>query len=149
MPHVELDEHTYDLIMFAARAAGVSPGTIVARLVEEMRSVPAATRPERAPAGGEAERPIYAMYRDEEVRAVYHPATRRVRIVSGTLEGRAFRTPSAAAGAVVAAMNPGRQMGRINGLRFWRDAATGARLEAEAQVPERLDEGDDERDGVH
>jgi hypothetical protein len=129
---VDIDDETYELISFAARAAGVTPAAIIARALAELRTAPTS---QHAPAGEFTERPIYALYRGEEITAVYLPATRRVAIRSGSLAGRVFRTPSAAASAVVAALNPGREMSRINGLRFWRDAVTGGRLDTLSAGP--------------
>lgn len=134
MRSVEIDEETYDLIMFVARAAGTTPGAVVARAVGALRAEPSPAPPASASPSG-PEREIYAIYRGEEVRATYLAATRRVAITSGTLAGRVFRTPSAAASAVIGALNPGREMSRVSGMRFWRDAATGQRLEAVAAPP--------------
>jgi hypothetical protein len=142
---VYVDDETYELIAFAARAAGVNPGVIVARAVTTLWadvSVPAEEEP--AAPTGPAVVPIFATYRGEHVTAVYDLATRRVTITSGPLARRVFRTPSAAATAVVAALNPGREMSRIGGTRFWRDASTGARLEQALPQSRRTPSGPDE-----
>ena len=140
MRNVEIDDETYDLIVFAARAAGVDPAAIVARAVALLREDPASA--ERATAEREG-RPIYVIYRGSQTTAAYDPATHRVTVTSGSLAGRVFRTPTAAASAVVAEANPGRRMGRINGRRFWRDSATGRYLDAETgdRVTRRPDGG--------
>jgi hypothetical protein len=123
---VAIDDETYQYVAFAARATGMTEAEVLARAVAALREAPLAD----ARSDTWAERPIYGEYRGQRVTALFLPATRRVTVTSEPLAGSDFRSPSAAASAVVAALNDGREMHRVNGMRFWRDVASGVRLEA-------------------
>jgi negative regulator of replication initiation len=124
---IELDDATFDYVAFAARAAGVNESEIVRRAVEALRRPATPALPAFDPW---QDRRIHASYRGQRVTAIFLPATKRVTVTSEPLAGNAFGSPSAAATAVVSAFNAGRPMNRVNGLRFWQDDATGARLDA-------------------
>jgi hypothetical protein len=128
---IEVEDETYEFIVFAARAAGISEAAVVQRAVAALRAPAPSSRPVADPW---SDRSIFATYRGTRVSARFLPATRRVTVLSEPLAGKGFNSPSAAATAVVAALNPDRTMTKVNGLRFWRDAATGARLDAFAEV---------------
>jgi hypothetical protein len=111
MPSVEVDEATRRSIVFAARMAGVSEAEIVRRLVAA--SSLADEQPDPEPDGV----PIYADYAGHRVRALYFAPT-RVEIMDGPLKGESFKTPTAAARAVIRQYNPGVNDNR-NGWEFW------------------------------
>jgi hypothetical protein len=120
VPQIDVDDDTYGALRIAANAAGVSVGEVVARALAALgRETPPPT-----PTDPWAEVPIYAEYLGARVEAKLLPATRRVLITSGSLAGKEFATPSAAAGAVVAERNP-HVNPRSNGWRFWHVAETG------------------------
>src|SRR4051794_31251715 len=99
MPMVEIDERTSRTLEFAARMAGVTPGQVVARLVDEASFAPVA---EPLHASDSDVRPdgrvrIYADYEGQRTHAMYDPVTKRVDIVSGALDGTSYKTPTGAA----------------------------------------------------
>lgn len=123
VPPIDVDARTYAHVRFAARMAGVSEATIVARAVAVFVDEGRADRDPWEPVQ------IFGEYADAQVDGLYVPATRRVTITSEPLAGERFRSPSGAARAVVLAINPGRRATQTNGWRFWRIAATGDRLD--------------------
>jgi hypothetical protein len=124
---IEVDEQTYEVIRLAALVAGISEADVVARAVRALPSgrgdVPA------VPPDPWVDVDIYAVYQGRRVEARFLPATRRVTLTSGPLAGRTFPTPSTAAAAVVAEVNPDRGS-PTNGWRFWRVVATNAHLDS-------------------
>jgi hypothetical protein len=133
VPHVDVDEETYEVIRLAALVAGVPEAEVVARAVRALpRSAPGAVP--AVPPDPWSDVAIYSVYRGRRVDARFLPATRRVTVTSGPLAGNHYPTPSAAAGAVVALMNPGRET-RANGWRFWRVVATNAHLDTVRSSP--------------
>jgi hypothetical protein len=126
---IELDEQTHAYVRFAARVAGVAEADIVARAVAAYVEDSAPPAPDPwTPV------PIHAVYREQRVDALFVPRTHRVAITSGPLEGQKFPSPSGAARAVVAALNPERGAVHTNGWRFWRLTETDDRLEVLRQA---------------
>lgn len=111
MASIEVDEVTKRTVVFAARLADVTEGEIVRRLVAASSLAPEAS--DRLRDGV----PIYADYNGHRVRALYF-APARVEIVDGPLKGESFKTPTAAARAVVRRYNPSVNDNR-NGWGFW------------------------------
>src|SRR5687767_3429214 len=72
---------------------------------------------------------VYGEYNGERVEGKYLPATKRLTVTTGTLAGQSFKSPSGAARAVVAVLNPERTATQTNGWRFWHDAETLQRIE--------------------
>lgn len=121
MTQIEFDEATETALRSIAAVRGESVGEVVAFVLREWL----ASRDEGISNQGHlgtGEIPVFGTYSGQTVEAVFNRASRRVRITSGTLSGRHFDSPSAAAGAVVAALNPGRKHPATNGLTFWRTA---------------------------
>ncbi|HYJ56936.1 MAG TPA: hypothetical protein VEX40_15735 [Mycobacterium sp.] len=111
MPSVEVDETTKRSIVFAARMAGVSEGEILRRLVA------ASSLADEQPGPETDGVPIYADYNGHRVRALYFEPT-RVEITDGPLRGESFKSPTAAARAVIRHYNPSVNDNR-NGWGFW------------------------------
>lgn len=127
MGYIDLDERQHAHVRFAARLFGVTEGEIVARAVREFaRAAPAPDRPGSDPSVPVA---VTAEYEGQQVAGEYLPASRRLTVTSGPVAGQEFRSPSGAASAVVAALNPSRSAAQTNGWRFWHIAQTGERLE--------------------
>lgn len=128
MPQFELDDETYARVRLAARVAGISPDEVVRRALDAL----IAEEDQAAPTARDPWEPIelYAEYEGRRIDAKYLPATRRLTITSEPLAGQTFKTPSGAARAVVAALNPSRGATQTNGWHFWRVAATHDRLAA-------------------
>ena len=89
MPSVEVDARTAQALQFAARIAGISPGEVVRRLVDNISLVVDTNAaavldvPRRVP--------IRVEYQGIETQAVFDPVTESVEIVSGPLAGTAHR----------------------------------------------------------
>lgn len=114
---IELDDHTYRSLEFAARMANTTAGEVVARLVAQA-SLP---NPHQSPAtsGGSPDvTAVYADYDGHRTHGTYDRTTTRIDITSGPLAGRSFKTPTGAARAVVAYYKPGVNPNR-NGWSFW------------------------------
>lgn len=127
MGTVELDERTHALVRFAARLFGVSESEVVARAVQAYaRERPPADRPERDPWEPV---PVYAVYEGRRFEGAYLPATRRLTVTSKPFSGARFKSPSGAARAVVATVNPDREATQTNGWNFWRLVETDERLD--------------------
>jgi len=126
MVRIEVDDETLKRVRFAAQVFGVSESEIVTRAVNALSEQAAAE-----PSGRDQWEPveIYGDYEGRRVSGKFLPATKRLTIVGEPLDGEVFTSPSAAARAVVAALNPDRTAAQTNGWRFWRIAATGERLE--------------------
>lgn len=130
MGRIELDDETHALIRFAARLLGVSESEVIARAIAGMSDDAADAAPPTSPRDAWEPVPIYAEYDGRRIEAEYVPATRRLIVKSEPLAGQTFKTPSAAARAVVAALNPARVATHTNGWRFFRVAETHARLDS-------------------
>jgi len=125
--YIDLDERQHAHVRFAARVFGVTEGEVVARAVREYaRATPPPDRPGADPLQPVA---VYGEYEKRRVEGEYLPATRRLTITSDPLAGREFKSPSGAARAAIAAINPARTSTQANGWRFWHLVATGERLE--------------------
>lgn len=132
---VEVSKETYALIAFAARMAGVPEGDIVARAMTAYVDLGA------APQGDQADPwqpvPVYAVYGGRRVTGEFVPANQRLLVTSEPVAGQAFKTPSGAARAVVAAWNPGRPTLGVNGWAFWKVAGSDDRIEVLRKKPPR------------
>ncbi|AUG77589.1 hypothetical protein CFP65_2770 [Kitasatospora sp. MMS16-BH015] len=104
MPQVEIDVQTARTLEFAARMAGVTPGQVIARLVEQA-SLPGAGDREDIPAG-DSRVAVHAVYEGHRTNALFDPETHRVEIVSGPLAGTSYKSPTGAARAIVSHHNP-------------------------------------------
>jgi hypothetical protein len=125
---IEIDDRTRDMIRFAAKVAGIGESDVVARAVEAYCRAPSEAEP--PPRDLWTEVAVYARYQGTRVEGRFLPATRRLTVTTEPLKGRAFNSPSGAAAAVVAAVNPDRNTIHTNGWTFWRVTATDAPLVA-------------------
>ena len=133
MATVELDDETYALVRFGAGLLGLSEPEFVARAVRALSEGTTPGSVAREPAlRRDPWQPIelYGDYEGTHVEAQYLLATGRLTITTEPLAGQAFPSPSAAARAVIAALNPARAATQANGWRFWRIAATRERLDS-------------------
>jgi hypothetical protein len=131
---VEVDAETYQLLKFAARIGGCTTGDVVRRLVAEAgaASDPAEEIEHSETVQGTA---VYADYAGYRTYGNLDRTTTRVDITSGPLAGRGFKTPTAAARAVVGHYAPGVSPNR-NGWKFWRvDDGSGKVLESIREMP--------------
>jgi hypothetical protein len=128
VPTIELDERTTELVRFAARMFDVSESEVVARALREFTRLH--EQHAKPPQDPWAPVPVYAEYEGHRVEATYLPATRRLVVTGEPLAGQRFKSPSGAARAVVAALNPGRAAATTNGWRFWHVTETGERLQS-------------------
>lgn len=126
MYSIQVSERTFSTLQVAARVTGMSPGAIVDRLVMESERAPAVEVLPEDDSDGVA---VYCDYNGERFQGVFHQKTRRINITTGRLTGSKFKSPSAAARAVVASEKPEVNSNR-NGWRFWiLDDGSGRLLE--------------------
>ena len=114
MPNIEVDQETDEYLNFAAKLAGVSKGQIVAQLIAQFRS----TEGSGATSDKPEVVPIHSFYEGQHTEALYYRRGGRIEILTGSLAGRTFKTPSEAASKVVATLNPDVTANR-NGWTFW------------------------------
>jgi hypothetical protein len=127
MKNIEVDDGTHAKIVFAARIMGCTPSEVVRRIVESWSTEAAADA--EVPAADPNVVPVHALYRGQRVEATFDRGARTVTVTSGPHAGTTFSTPSAAASAVVHALNPKRNA-NTNGWSFWRLTPGGDELKA-------------------
>ncbi|MEK6443549.1 hypothetical protein [Pseudonocardia sp. T1-2H] len=132
MPKIDIDSDTDAKLTFASAVAGVSKTEIIARLVAQATPKMFATPP---PSGGSSPESapdghvyVYGDYEGHRTRGTFNLTTHRVDVMDGPLSGKSFKTPSAAASAVVASLNPAVSPNR-NGWGFWRIESSGEILQ--------------------
>jgi hypothetical protein len=122
---VSIDARTAAVVRRRAREFGMSETDFVRRAVSVYLDVLEGT----APRDPWTPVPIYGTYEGHRVEGLFLPATRRVTVTTEPIAGARFKSPSGAARAVVAALNPGRVHSQSNGWRFWRLVESDERLE--------------------
>lgn len=125
---VYLTVRVAEIVQFAARASGVSESVIVGRAVDALLATPRAD--DTAPVDPWEEVAVHGTYAGHVVEGRYIPATGRLLVTSGPLTGKPFKSPSGAARACIAAINPDRAATQTNGWTFWHVTGNGARLSA-------------------
>lgn len=127
MATIEVDSETESAINFAAKVAGVSQGEIVRRLVNLYSEAPYTVS--TASADESQKVAVFLDYSGQRIEAIFDIKTHRVEVVSGPLAGKAWPSPSGAAGAVVSTLNPTVNPSR-NGWREWIVTETGKPLDS-------------------
>ncbi|MGO4613395.1 hypothetical protein AB4305_04425 [Nocardia sp. 2YAB30] len=115
---IEVDDRTYRSLEFAARMSGSTPGDVVAKLVADASIPIPTTSVEAEKTKTTIKVSVYADYEGHRTHGSYDRNTTRIDITSGPLAGRSFKTPTGAAGAVVAHYKPTVSPNR-NGWSFW------------------------------
>jgi hypothetical protein len=124
METIELDSRTFRDLSLIAKARGLTPGQAVEFLIEEFSREASP----RSVAGNEPEGvKVYATYQGHRVEGVFNPRTGGLTVTSEPLAATWHRSPSGAAKAVVATLNPGVTPNR-SGYDFWFVAETGMTL---------------------
>ncbi|GAA3599318.1 hypothetical protein GCM10022235_84000 [Kribbella ginsengisoli] len=126
MRNIPVGDRTGSEIELLARAWKVTEGEVVDRLLDEFRRD---RTPGPAVSSGGDSVPVHAVYREIRVEGAYNPASLALTITKGPGEGHKYRSPSAAAIAVVSALNPSVSPNR-NGWGFWTVTSTGKRLQS-------------------
>jgi len=122
---IDIDDQTHAYVRFAARVASVTEAEVVARAVAAYLQ----EKPNPSPPDPWTPVPVYAEYRGHRVEGQFVPRTQRLVVTGEPAPGRSFKSPSGAARAVVAALNPSRESVHTNGWRFWRLVDTDDRLD--------------------
>lgn len=128
MVAIDVSTATASKIGLLARAWNLTEPETVDRLVAEFESRPRRPSQAERAAGAPETVPVHATYQGVTVQGCYNPLVGSLEITNGPAAGRTFKTPSAAAIAVVSAMNPSVNPNR-NGWNFWLITATGERLQ--------------------
>lgn len=128
MAAIELDEQTHGKVIFAARVMGCTPSELVRRLVESWSTA------EEPAEGEQGSVRVHAVYRGNRSEGLFDPATRTLSITTGPGAGTVYPSPSAAAIAVVSAVNPERNP-NTNGWLFWRVTHSGEELKTLRRAP--------------
>jgi hypothetical protein len=126
MVSIEVHAAAAAKIGLLARAWNVTHAVAVDRLIDEFEAGPRVPSPSSPVTHQRV--PLHAEYQGVAVRGQYDPLSGSLEITDGPAAGRTFRTPSAAAIAVVSAVNPSVNPNR-NGWNFWTITATGERLQ--------------------
>ena len=116
-------------IRLLARAWKITEGEAVDRLLDEFEAGSGLASPVAGRAADPQLVAVHAEYQGVRVRGFYDTSSRSLEITEGPGATRRFRTPSAAAIAVVSAVNPSVNPNR-NGWSFWTVTATGKRLQS-------------------
>lgn len=124
MAIIEVDDETHALLDFAARTSNRSKGDVVAQLVNEWSGKQRGVLSSR---NGLVE--VSAVYHKEIVEGVFDPGTSSLTVLSSPWNGEKFKSPSAAARAVIENLRPGVNSNR-NGWTFWMVRATRLELDS-------------------
>lgn len=124
MRQLSVADDMYEQVILLARAWATSPSDVLRRLLREFRG--SEDRPAEPTEEGIAVHAIYAGTRTE---GSFDPRTQSLTITTGPLASQTFGTPSGAAVALVATLNPEVNPNR-NGWSFWVQSANGDRLRA-------------------
>ncbi|MGW9492981.1 hypothetical protein ACWG5P_01040 [Streptomyces prasinus] len=122
MLSIELDEQTHGKVVFAARLMACTPSEVVRRLVESWSTADETD-------GENSGVHVHVVYRGERIEGVFDPANRTLTVTRGVQAGQSYSSPSAAAMAVVQALNPDRSP-NTNGWSFWRVTSSGEELKS-------------------
>jgi len=118
---IEVSDATFQKLAFAARVTGKAVGDLVGELVDaEGSSGAAPAMPATSVPPGQL--PIFKIYRGRRYDGFYDPRNEAVTLVTGPFGGQVFRTPTAAAVAIVRHANPSRENAETNGFRFFKTA---------------------------
>lgn len=128
MRQIQVEDDTYDRLSFAANVFGVTVSDVVTRLVRAMDGLSGRVDNDPGQPDASNEVTVHVVYQGQRVEGVFDQVTNRLQITSGKLSGENFSSPSAAAIAVVEALNPGRTNPQTNGRTFWIIDRTGRPL---------------------
>ncbi len=128
MVNIDISATAAYKIDLLSRAWNMTDAETVDRLLAEFESRP--RRSSQAEHSGETPNTVavHASYQGVAAQGRYDSLAGSLEIIDGPGAGRVFRTPSAAAIAVVSAVNPSVNPNR-NGWNFWVITATGERLQ--------------------
>ncbi|MQY23156.1 hypothetical protein [Nocardia macrotermitis] len=115
---IEVGRDTYEKLVLVARLTGSTPGAVVEKMVADASAEREPAAPVAESSGGDRLVGVYVTYDGYRITGSYDVATKRIDITSGRLGGRSYKTPSAAARAVVEDLNP-RVNSNRNGWTFW------------------------------
>lgn len=120
MPSISVTDPVAEKVWLLASAWETTEDQVIFRLLEEFLAHGHVPRP-----SGSRERvAVHVVYNGNRIEGEFEPHTGRLIITTGSLAGRAFRSPSGAAIAVVQNLNPTVSPNR-NGWSFWIVTDTG------------------------
>lgn len=142
MPHITVDQATYDKLAFGAWARGVPIATLIQSLVDRSAhgNLPLAPQP-TATTTPEVEAPdtsaitsastwlpVFKTFKGQRYEGAFNPNTTEVRVDTAPWTGKVFPSPTSAAQAVVTHASQGRVTPNTNGRKFWHLTDTGKDL---------------------
>lgn len=129
MPTIDVDAETASAIHFAANVANVSPQEIVRRLVK-LHTTSRGPAADSGPSSAEAQGvPVHIDYEGVRTEGVFDPRTHGLKVTTGRLAEQSWKSPSGAACAVIADLNPKVKPNR-NGWSTWIVSETGRLLQS-------------------
>ncbi|MDN4478647.1 hypothetical protein QQX10_10645 [Demequina sp. SYSU T00039] len=128
MRTVQINDTTYGALELAGQLTGMSVGEVIEKLVAQAAPSIAAPAAQAGPvADGTG---VYADYNGARFKGVFDPVTTSITITAGALANSRYKSPSAAARAVVASERPDVDSNR-NGWTFWTiDDGSGRQLQS-------------------
>jgi hypothetical protein len=127
MRHIAIDDETFRVIHLSAQVSGVSETELVRRIV---LGIAPSNNSDAGKSRGPDGIAVRGPYKGHEARAIFDPERKSIRMTGNSdpllspLEGKVYESPSAAAIAVVQAINPSRRRPETNGKKFWREAGS-------------------------
>src|SRR5580692_4489789 len=101
MMNLAVADDVYEQVALLSRAWAVAPSEVIRRLLAEFTK-----GGEREPLSRGSTVAVHAVYAGKRTDGNYDPVTKSLTITTGALAGRTFKSPSGAAVALVAALNP-------------------------------------------
>lgn len=122
---IQIDRSTYALLKYGAEAAGISEDEFLRLALMTYQPMP----PRDLPDDPWTPLTVHATYLKKRTDGQFVRATTRLTVTTGPLAGTTYGSPSAAAAAVIRAINPARTSGHNDGWRFWRVSGSGEPLD--------------------
>ncbi|MDN4473716.1 hypothetical protein [Demequina zhanjiangensis] len=138
MNSIEVSTATYEKLLVAAQLMGCTAGQVVDRMVSNLSGAGSGTTSIEStedrreapvvatPATGEAQVPVFKIYKNHRIEGVFDMSTHELRITTAPWNHKVFPSPTAAAVDVVVRISGDtRAVPNTNGRKFWKVKSTG------------------------